>query len=586
MTAGSNGTSRFYIRNNGNIIIGDTTDAGYKLDVNGTARFASIITATEINLTGDSKIQNTNTGSYLALYGNTGGLFLGAFNAGANQNYVFINASTGASTFSSSIAATNATFSGQVISTGNATNSSLIFNNPTGSTGTAQYYADYKAGGTVIGRILRGNGASGYEANGLNIDNFAGMQIKLNSLGGSGGTFNVIGGAATFSNDITATNLNLNGLARIQNQTAGGYLALYGNSGGLYLGAFNAGGNQNYMFIRASDGNVFVNTTSGVSGGGALQVNGNVNINGVFQINGTTIGGGGGSGVTGSGTTNFVPKWSGSTSLGNSVIQDNGSQIGIGVSPSFTLDVSAPSNNQGIRINSVQAAALYLYSTFNTPDNRNWGIFNNSQVFGDLDIRQSNAKDGNMTVGANSTSRFHIKNNGTITINGNLLLNTSTDNGYKLQINGSASFAYGFLSVYRGSSSPNDILVGNDGNRFYIGGNTYVAGTITTTSNISVTGSVTATGGFFDTSDSRLKILVKDYEQPKGIENVAARMYVKNNRKELGYFAQDLQEILPSAVIKGEDGFLTLSYTQVHTAKIAYLEDKVAQLEELIKSLL
>jgi hypothetical protein len=63
-------------------------------------------------------------------------------------------------------------------------------------------------------------------------------------------------------------------------------------------------------------------------------------------------------------------------------------------------------------------------------------------------------------------------------------------------------------------------------------------------------------------------------------------MYVKNNRKELGYFAQDLQEILPSAVIKGEDGFLTLSYTQVHTAKIAYLEDKIAQLEELIKTLL
>jgi hypothetical protein len=103
---------------------------------------------------------------------------------------------------------------------------------------------------------------------------------------------------------------------------------------------------------------------------------------------------------------------------------------------------------------------------------------------------------------------------------------------------------------------------------------------------VSKAGAVTATGGFFDTSDSRLKILVKDYEQPKGIENVAARMYVKNNRKELGYYAQDLQEILPSAVNEGQDGFLTLSYSQVHTAKIAYLEDKVAQLEKLIKKLL
>jgi hypothetical protein len=178
------------------------------------------------------------------------------------------------------------------------------------------------------------------------------------------------------------------------------------------------------------------------------------------------------------------------------------------------------------------------------------------------------------------TERMRLWNNGNLALG-----NPTVDNGYRLQINGSASFAFGFLSVYRGSSGANDILVGNDGNRFYIGGNTYVAGTITTTSNISVTGSVTATGGFFDTSDSRLKIIVKDYEQPKGIENVAARMYVKNSRKELGYFAQDLQEILPSAVIKGEDGFLTLSYSQVHTAKIAYLEKEVAELKELIKSL-
>jgi hypothetical protein len=97
--------------------------------------------------------------------------------------------------------------------------------------------------------------------------------------------------------------------------------------------------------------------------------------------------------------------------------------------------------------------------------------------------------------------------------------------------------------------------------------------------------SVTATS-FFESSDSRLKILVKDYQQPKGIENVAARMYVKNGKQELGYYAQDLQEILPSAVSEGEDGFLNLSYSQVHTAKIAFLEAEVAELKELIKKLL
>ena len=92
-------------------------------------------------------------------------------------------------------------------------------------------------------------------------------------------------------------------------------------------------------------------------------------------------------------------------------------RVGIGTMiPAFALDVCAPVNNQGIRINSVQAAALYLYSTYNDASNRNWGIYNNSNVFGDFDIRQSNTKDGDMTVGANATSRLYIKNDGKVGI--------------------------------------------------------------------------------------------------------------------------------------------------------------------------
>jgi hypothetical protein len=43
---------------------------------------------------------------------------------------------------------------------------------------------------------------------------------------------------------------------------------------------------------------------------------------------------------------------------------------------------------------------------------------------------------------------------------------------------------------------------------------------------------------------------------------------------------------LPSSVSEGKDGFLSLSYTQVHTAKIAELENKIEQLEKLIKNLI
>jgi hypothetical protein len=42
----------------------------------------------------------------------------------------------------------------------------------------------------------------------------------------------------------------------------------------------------------------------------------------------------------GSGSTNYIPKWTGSTSLGNSIIYDNGTNVGIGTpSPAYNLDI-------------------------------------------------------------------------------------------------------------------------------------------------------------------------------------------------------------------------------------------------------
>lgn len=68
-----------------------------------------------------------------------------------------------------------------------------------------------------------------------------------------------------------------------------------------------------------TDGRVLV-TTTGVTGGGTFQVGGDVNITGNFKINGSTLS----SGIGGSGTTSYIPRFSSSTILGNSTIQDNG----------------------------------------------------------------------------------------------------------------------------------------------------------------------------------------------------------------------------------------------------------------------
>jgi hypothetical protein len=104
-------------------------------------------------------------------------------------------------------------------------------------------------------------------------------------------------------------------------------------------------------------------------------------------------------------------------------------------SSSFPLDVYGTTNNYGLRINNVQAATLFLYSSNANAASRNWGLFTNYNAFGDFAIAQSNAINGDLTNGANGTSRFYISNGG------NIGIGTTTDAGYKLDVNGTGRFS-------------------------------------------------------------------------------------------------------------------------------------------------
>ena len=94
--------------------------------------------------------------------------------------------------------------------------------------------------------------------------------------------------------------------------------------------------------------------------------------------------------------------------------------------------------------------------------------------------------------------------------------------------------------------------------------------------------SVTATS-FFESSDSRIKTQLEDFLDYTAIANVKAKYYEKNGKIELGYFAQEFESILPNAISKNEEGYLNLSYREVHTAKIAALEKEVKELKEQLK---
>jgi hypothetical protein len=78
--------------------------------------------------------------------------------------------------------------------------------------------------------------------------------------------------------------------------------------------------------------------------------------------------------ITGTGTTNYVPKFTGSSALGNSIIYDSGTAIGIGTaSPAATLDVNggitSSSNIRGLRFwggpssFTTHSAPLHIFSS-------------------------------------------------------------------------------------------------------------------------------------------------------------------------------------------------------------------------------
>ena len=196
----------------------------------------------------------------------------------------------------------------------------------------------------------------------------------------------------------------------------------------------------------------------------------------------------------------------------------------------------------------------------------------------------------------NANSTTTLQTNMAIFPNGNTVIGTNTYYGsYKLSVEGNL-FTTGYLRIETGASDSQIIFKNNyssnarslnynvgDGTFTFNATNAVQTAIFYNNGNATFTGSCTATS-FFESSDSRIKTLLDNNVDYSLIANVVARYYEKNGVEELGYFAQDFEQILPSAVYKDDKGLLNLSYTQVHTAKIAALEKEVAELKQQLKN--
>ena len=92
-------------------------------------------------------------------------------------------------------------------------------------------------------------------------------------------------------------------------------------------------------------------------------------------------------------------------------------------------------------------------------------------------------------------------------------------------------------------------------------------------------GNLTATA-FFESSDIRFKNVLETNPDIKvlGIDVIKfIRTDDNTNAVRYGYSAQQVQEVVPEAVIGDEK--LSVNYMDVHTLKIAALEKRIAELE-------
>lgn len=137
------------------------------------------------------------------------------------------------------------------------------------------------------------------------------------------------------------------------------------------------------------------------------------------------------SGITGSGTTNYIPKWTSSSNLGDSLIYDDGTKIGIGtITPTTLFHVYSNTTGDILKIGAGLGKSAYLgtngYGFYlnASPSKAGWGI-------------ETDDDSGFFRIHDGASEKFRIKSNGYVGIG-------LTNPAYKLDVDGDVNITGSF----------------------------------------------------------------------------------------------------------------------------------------------
>lgn len=261
----------------------------------------------------------------------------------------------------------------------------------------------------------------------------------------------------------------------------------------------------------------------------------------------------------GSGTATYVPKFTAATTLGNSLITDTGSSVGIGIAsaPNGTLDVeTAVASKTGIYGQSSSGYGVYGLSTSyigaRGTSNSNIGVYGDSS--------------SNIGVYGNSVSSIGVQG---VSGGANYGVYGQSANNYGVY-GKTQNASYGGVLGYAANGTIYGILGHANAYSFYGNSTVYTAGNM-------------QAAGYFHNSDRRLKDNIQTIAGIDTIQKLRGVDFTwkQTGKQGAGLVAQEVETVMPYAVDTGIDGIKRVDYDQVIGPLVEAIKEQQVEINTL-----